>query len=418
MTGGAVVRRSENANSTPGTRWSVRDLLKAGVEAAKVGKKVYDTYEKRKAKRTLPGTKGGTERVKVGKRKPSRFEVKRKRRVVDKKFAAKVKTVIQNVNKGVVNTSTFRKYWDMVIKPKGSTFHTSGPLKTFHTGCDWFGGDKSGTLPTFVRQFTPFNTLELLDAVSVMYNGKANSSNYTTVTNNFDTKDLKVHFPYMSCTITFVNCTQLDGTLDVYECIAKTDSNQDLSSVVNSHKTSTQLAVVPHVEYSDTKLKISRFAKLADFPINATYSIKKTSHKLNRNAKVSIFAMEKDVYVDFENRLTEAGVFANYAKGHKQYVVEFRPNIGFITSGERSIGNAVRYYPDGLTDAETKGYGIAVAYDRTFTVDQPAVCDDLYEGSRVNVQDIRTTMYEETNPTWWVPDTQMPNIDYKITPAG
>lgn len=409
------------------TGLTVEQMLRAGVKAVRVGKKVYDKYRTNKDRqraakqagtRKLPNTKGGTETARVGKRKLGRLPRKRKARKVDKQFAEKVKTVIDNVNKGVVNTSTFRKYWDMILKPKGNVAHASGPLKTLHTGCDWFGGDRSGTMITFVRQFTPFNTLELLDAVSVMYNGKVSHPDYTKTIGNFGTKDLKVRFPYMSCSIQFVNCTDMDGTLDVYECVCKFDTIEDVSSALNSHKTVTQLSVAPEVSYANTKLLLSRYAKISDFPINSMYSVKKTSHKFNRNGKISIFTKETDVYVDFEERLTENGAFANYQKGHKQYIVEFRPNIGYLTSSVRSIGNAVRYYPDGLADELTKTRGVAVTFDRTFTVDQPTVCNDLYEGSRVVVQDLRTTPYDESTPDWYCPNTQNPNIDLHLDPIA
>lgn len=393
-------------------------IVRNTIKAVKVGKKVYDRYKKMQT-RSLPKTHGGKEVARVGnKRKRGDSLVVSKKRKVDHTFENKVKKVIANVNKGVVNTSTFRKMWDMVLKPKGNTYDASGPLKTLLTGCDWFGGDRGGSMPTIVRQFTPFNTLEMLDAASVLYNGKASDPNYSIALGNFSAKDLKVRFPYMSSTITLVNCTDMDGVLDVYECIAKVFTNQDVSSALNSHKDDTQLSVTPVVTYADTKLKISRFAKLADFPINEMYSIKKSSHKFVRNAKFSIFTKETNVVVNFEERLTDTGVFANYHKGHKQYIVEFRPNVGYLKSSVRDIGNACRYYPDGIADAETVTRAIAVTFDRTFTVDQPAVCNDTYEGSRTVVQDVMTTPYDESSPSWWCPNTQMKNIDLHFNPIA
>ncbi len=103
--------------------------------------------------------------------------------------------------------------------------------------------------------FEPFAVRKLLDAVSVLYNGKAQSFNYNTTTDNFPAKGLKVNFLHCSSTIEMTNDTKEPYDYTVYKCRPRTNTNVPMpeawSTALNQEKweganpTRTTLGVTP-----------------------------------------------------------------------------------------------------------------------------------------------------------------------------
>lgn len=320
---------------------------------------------------------------------------KRMRRGKVRKNGALTRTVVHNMIEAAMargkSTSTLRKKWEMnVLSDQNQT-----GLDCYIQSCLWYGGDRSDSLPPVIRIFSPFKIPELLDAVSVLYNGKTKEDDWTKTPGNYIRKGFKCEFSYVSSKITLKNLTNVDYKLHVYEFTAKKHTIQDISSVLNSHKATTKYATNPTVTYDNDLgyLRITEGVEMADFN-QADYSLKSYVKDFKVGTSVSLSDVEKRLKIDFTKMVTETAQEAIYMKGSKQYVFRLDPYLGWSSVGDRDEGNAVRHYPY----AYSKDYGIACTWDKVFKVMQPDKCAEGYEGELLAIQNITTRPNGETAP--------------------
>lgn len=69
-----------------------------------------------------------------------------------------------------------------------------------------------------------FTPNRMIDAASVLFNGKVRSNNYTTTVNNFQFDQLKLDVDYSSVVVILRNNTQVTKHISFYECVPKVHS--------------------------------------------------------------------------------------------------------------------------------------------------------------------------------------------------
>lgn len=93
-----------------------------------------------------------------------------------------------------------------------------------------------------------FTTSKLLDAASVLYNGKSSAINYEATSHNFDTKGLKINYQYVHASWRLKNATLTAYDCDLYEATPKQTTNTSFSDAWdNSHKSAPWIGTTPGV---------------------------------------------------------------------------------------------------------------------------------------------------------------------------
>jgi hypothetical protein len=265
---------------------------------------------------------------------------------------------------GSKSTSTYRKKWEMNVL---SDQNQAGK-DCYIQSCLWYGGNKSASLPAKIRVLSPFQVEELLDAVSVLYNGKASADDWSILVNNFEAKGFKAHFVYLSSKLTLKNLTQVDYRLKVYEFTTRKNTDQDVGSVFKAHISDTKFASDPYIDYDNDLgwLRMTEGVEFSDFN-QSDFSMKSYYKDFKVGTVVSFTDIEKDFKIDFTKMVNENGSPSTFFKGSKHYVFKLEPYIAWASVTNRDEGNATRYYPY----AYDRKYGIACTWDKVFKVLQP-----------------------------------------------
>lgn len=82
-----------------------------------------------------------------------------------------------------------------------------------------------GTPSAFSGRLSPMNTKRILDAASVLYNGKDRSTTIETGTKNFDVKELKVYIPYYSWKALIKNHTNEAYMVKIHKFTARANTD-------------------------------------------------------------------------------------------------------------------------------------------------------------------------------------------------
>lgn len=144
--------------------------------------------------------------------------LKRKRKVSvkatsKKRAATRTKKMIRSVVANTLNrTKAVGKFSKRYVGEMNWSQITPNQQVVFDAGLrNW---TNSGDYTAPALRFNAFDVHKLLDAASVLYNGKTKNINYRLTPQNFDPKDLTVNFAYCSWEITISNQSYQD-----FECI-------------------------------------------------------------------------------------------------------------------------------------------------------------------------------------------------------
>lgn len=171
---------------------------------------------------SLVGSLNSAASTKKRVKRASKISVKRKAPYLKKRKTASktLKKQIKSVLEKERNVGTFHKNYVMdqrmhIIAPNSQNFFSHGKR-----------GNANAAPYTIANcGFTPFDLRKILDAVSVMYNGKIKGFAFDALTNNFDRKGLKIDVQYMSYGLEIKNIAMVPYHVTLYRATAKENLN-------------------------------------------------------------------------------------------------------------------------------------------------------------------------------------------------
>jgi len=262
----------------------------------------------------------GSRKTPYPKMTPCRPKVK-----VSKKFKAKVHAVESaKVAKGTYTIRTMgnilTNYTQNSQQPSAELVHGNGAGLT---------STSSGN-PAILNSFNWFTEGDVLDAASVLFNGKVSDPARPT-SGNFDNEKLVLEIPYMSVTMSLTNSSMTDQEVDFYMCISK-------SSINDASLSTWQSAISNAAENVNGQLTTHYGAEpgqLADFSKKWTY--KKKTFYLKPGESKKFFVKQGPLCYNYQKFLNTSSNF-NFPKGvgvscflvHKQ--PKLLPNVNGISA--------------------------------------------------------------------------------------
>lgn len=348
-------------------------------------------------------------------KKVKRPSAKRTRKV--KKAASKfVRSVVDRALNCDLTTSVYRKYQTGEIVLDQSDSDVKKGYSLVFTGSTQ-GGIATRGIPAreaATMMWTFFTPKKMLDAASVLFNGKAAGPDYYIGVNNLAYTNLKLEVIYQSVKWEALNSTHYDIKYELYEFASR--GNTDVSGgheVVNSSSsgvsTSSYGGLVTQgiVDNSDSTGTVRPFRysmpmlnKLSDYKGYEG----KWSHKLVKKgtvlpgSRITYYMHEKPGCIEFK-KFMNGDVLYNYGRGTRCLVLVVKSKMHSTLNPY--VANKVRTGAHcGFAGAVDNSYGFPVAVTESFTIREP-------EEATVHTRQVLG--YQDLN-------VENEAIDYRIAP--
>jgi hypothetical protein len=244
------------------------------------------------------------------------------------------------------------------------------------------GGNDTG-FAEFDMQWTPYNTKRLLDAASVLYNGKTPAVKISGT--NFDYKLLQADFLYASYKIVFINHQNVPIEMDMYEVTYKSNSNTAFLDAAKQGLS--QQKFVTGGDPTFTVVGTTNFGYIMDLGLEFTmieslsksFAIKKLkTKKLLPGKTASYFSKMPASCCDFSKRvLADGTTLASYAKGDKQLVIRVRPVLMPV-----SANGGTNFVPQRTLYGQVGNWGLLTEVTEVYKIAQPDITADAYNGAK------------------------------------
>lgn len=283
-----------------------------------------------------------------------------------------VKTEMKKAHEKETNTGVYIKHVTAGLDPyESSNVNTAW----------WSGATREGSNvsphTTFALSFTPLCHKRLIDAVSVLYNGKTPATNFENTFQNFDYNDLKVTFQKVRNTITFQNNTPVTRVLKIYEFTNKFSTDNSVVTELNNISSAGGWITTPPLFLATAP----RYYRLRDAHlhlisgINQKYTWKMKEIRMRPGQIKKLSYVKKDYTVAFANFVSGAGI-NSHEKGGIQLLIQLdTPQHWGWNTGQQ--GDAV--YQD---NSQNEAAGISVTFSEYYRVEQPENTEDIYEGMK------------------------------------
>jgi hypothetical protein len=306
-----------------------------------------------------------------------------KKRGVKRRARENIKSVVKNVLACQENVGVYTKVY-------------SGDFGSSNTGantCLLFNGSKrenGNTSPhtTFTMQFTPNSVKRILDAASILYNGKSKSVDIDAA-GNFGYQGLKVEVIHSSYKLELWNYTDLDYDVEIHEFTAKRDSLIDVASSMESLiRGENWVGGVPAWTNA-----APQFTTEVGFEMGQVKAIaQKYKHKVVKKQRVNVGEMISyyDSYkgcVDFSKHVVQqsgatAPNLASYAKGHKEIVIRLTPVLHAQRIKVTASGNIIKSLASYGTSPDNAAVGWFTVAKEVYKMFQPDETPDAQEGDK------------------------------------
>lgn len=321
-------------------------------------------------------TRAMYQRRRTTRRPTLRRKVVRRSRRYSKAVKRAVRKVIKGTVENVLQCKLARGSYTKLYSMERAVVNTDANKQLVWANATRSGGN-TDPYSTAALFFNPFHMKRLLDAASVLYNGKTKSLKYETTTGNFATegKKLNVDFTYCSYTLTMKNTHRVAVVIDLYKGTAKNDHDNDLFSdwaAGYGAQPWEQTAPDPFT-YGQT---------LTNNPqVKDSWKIKHQKFYLAPGASKTIYTSWKGC-VDFDAFKT-GGTLIQHGKGISQnWVFVVKPVLG-MEQATAPTGTA------GQTNGATTFEGIVFLCKEVYKCLQPDLCAETSEGNKmVNLVDI------------------------------
>lgn len=333
------------------------------------------------------------------KRGTRRTRINKKRRARQARRA--VKAVVNNVLQCKENVGVYTKTYGGDLNPNNlnDQMRVAFSMNRFQTN--------GGPYTPFTMGWHPHSVKRVLDAVSVLYNGKAANINIDA-TGNFIYQGFKCDVLYASYKLDVFNYTDLPYEMEFIEVTNKGNKLQnftdDLEEFINGQSWVSGTPFFNKDEAVQYNYKTGLdFGMLKGIATN--YSLKSiVKGVVKPGEKISYFSTLKDKCIDFGRHVTTqtAGAtpeVASYAKGEKQVVLLYRPVAHLqqdLVAGTYSLSHNDKTANVGTEEAKDRGFVCEIK--EVFKVLQPAETLDIHEGEqRAILTDLFTVSRGATN---------------------
>lgn len=298
-----------------------------------------------------------------------------KRRKVSKDLKKTVKGIIKKVMDCKENVGTYNKHYTGEIEP----YVNAGQHRISYSMTR--SGSNAAPHSVFDMQFM-MTREKILDAVSVLYNGKAKSSNWSSGIGNFGTKGLKIDLLYSSLELGFTNYTEWCYEVAIYECTAKFNSETPVLEELSKALLQDEW-VTPYPVFSagtTTAFDIEASLELGMVKVaKSKYDIKKVkSGKLYPGHTIKYFGKWGPKCIDFEKEkvlIEGLSLTPSYAKGDVQVLLRYTPVMHVHTSVSTMTAT-------NLANTTNYQYGFIVEGKETYKFYQPAEADEANGGDK------------------------------------
>lgn len=413
---GPVVKYVRNSNSALG--YNNRQLLNTAYRVLK--NKVQKAASRSSALDSAIGHEGSSSRKRsrtgatVPKGRPvsnyvhsKRYSRVRYRKVkfrrVNNKKAGKLRRRLAGFVKDVVkcqeNIGVYKRIISGDVSANlgtGSDVDASKVLWTGHNKVQQNGGDYT----VEACKFTPMSAKRILDAASVLYNGKTAAVNYENGTGNFDAKVTKVEVMYSSYKLELTNHTFIPYWITCYEITPKENSQIDfVNTTQNIIAASTfdyssnvgYFGIAPAFDNFGNKYKTAINLEWSDIKgLDKIYDIKKLSRKFIKPGKAFEYKTSaKDYCVEFSKMTYSStdiqpgssgpvSALATYPKGEKQLIFKAEPVTHLVKNSSRATAAL-------STHQAVFSVCWAVKTEEFFKIMQPRNTPVAYQGNKVKL---------------------------------
>lgn len=240
----------------------------------------------------------------------------------------------------------------------------------------------AGIYTAFDMGFVPFSRKKILNALSVLWNGKAKALNWSLNDDNFQIKGLKCDALYCSYEFKLLNYTEIPYTVEFWECVNKESSDQhpldQLKDMLASDEwispaptyataSGTQYDIDKTLEFSmikaaKNKFKFTRVKSGVIYPGLGMSYFTKQGHTCYDMTKVTV-------------NVADVGVLPSHAKGDKHLFVRYSPLLHL----QASTTNHVATNKAISTSVER---GFLVEVKEVFKFLEPPETDDIHVGDK------------------------------------
>lgn len=321
-------------------------------------------------------------------KKVKRPSAKRTRKV--KKAASKfVKGVVDRALKCELTTSVYRKYQtgEVVIPQSDDDVATGYQLM--------FSGNTQNGLATrgsparnpACMMWTYFTPKKMLDAASVLFNGKARSADYLIATDNLAFASLKLEVVYQSVKWEALNNTFYRIKYELYEFHARGSTDTSAGhEIVNSSSAGINTAsfagaVTQGFADNSDRDGVARAFRYSCPLVNKLSDFKgyegKWSHKLVKKGtwmpgtSLTHYMHQKPGCVDFKKYINPTNTLAYYAKGTTALIliIKSKLHMGTVPNVTGESRNAA--HPGFAGANDDNGNGVVLAINESYTIREP-----------------------------------------------
>lgn len=324
------------------------------------------TGDKRKARRPPVGSapykkprigyKPGVSRGKYALQDP-RFRPIRVPRLLTKK----IKSVVQTSLEKSFNHGWYRKCFSGGVNFAANTSTTGNEQKVSDSGTR----DDVGQI---YYRFEPFTIEKLVDALSVVYNGKAANIDYRIALNNFDTTTgSNFKFTYCSYALKLKNNSQMSFDVELVRAKPKDDTNVNFQNCWSNN--------IDNGEWIAAPGTINTLNERPQMVEAVTRQWHTPSYKFRLDP-----GQQKDFFTTFKGsidftKVYQAGTIMNYVKGiSESWIFISKPVLSHSSNGTLC--------KDGRMCIQDKYNGVSVEVKELYKFQQPEDAIAPYEGNR------------------------------------
>jgi len=320
-------------------------------------------------KRKYEGGHGSNKKAKVTRRKV-RFAARsfRKKKAAATKF---VKNVIDSKAMCSEPVGHYTKQYGLEL---------ANPSGLVGSDVIYVGGTRSFTnsapYTVFGCAFLPNNYKKLLDAASVLFNGKTAAVDFENGTNNFATNLLKLDVMYASYKITLTNNTQQVFYVECVEVINRDSTQTNVidtaSAVALSQKWGGNVLTsgIPTIIKANNEYNVPMPLKFGMYEgLEHKYHFKPVWKRKLKPGKIATYIdIMHQQCIDFQkHNAVGSADLASYARGQKQVFFRFRAKA---MNSYKNTGGAQGFTTIYSGNANA-AYGIAVDVKETYKILQP-----------------------------------------------
>lgn len=296
---------------------------KIGISGGKTLPKKMAMAEKRKRKSARVEKKSGDKRKMKSKsaskpKKKVKTSAARKStavaRRVNKRARNFVKGIVENALSCEIPEGTYKK----MVAGDMKWENTTANYQMVWGGCKRDNGN-AGIYTAQAMAFEPFHMFKLLDAASVLYNGKTANVNYEAVANNFDKKGMKLEVIHASYDLILKNNAMYPYTVIIHEGVSKEDQSDSLNTLWTKSLNNVQwVGSVPNINTYGLGIKFPEITKKFDVRSETISLLPGQSHRIYR---------EFHGCVNFDKH-SDNGTLQSFGKGVSRcFSIVVRPNL-------------------------------------------------------------------------------------------